>query len=112
MRGQGSGGRIGTAFGAGIGLMGPAAPSQLRPLRKLLVLSLTATNQGAPVQEAQHDAGNTGAQFDITSECPTAPEVAAAIMRMDSKAAGADGIPTALLKPSAAPTVGGGEGAG
>jgi hypothetical protein len=37
---------------------------------------------------------HSGAQFDITSECPTAPEVAAAIMRMDSKTAGADGIPT------------------
>jgi hypothetical protein len=56
---------------------------------------------------------HSGAQFDITSECPTAPEVASVIMRMDSKAAGADGIPTALLKPSLhAPTVGGGEGAG
>ncbi len=62
--------------------------------------------KGAPVQEAQHDAGSTGAQFDITSECPTAPEVAAAIMRMDSKAAGADGIPTALLKPSLPPLLG------
>jgi hypothetical protein len=60
------------------------------------------------MQEAQDCA-----QFDITSECPTAPEVAAAIMRMDSKEAGADGIPTALLTQAiSTPTVGGGEGAG
>jgi hypothetical protein len=39
-------------------------------------------------------------EFDITSECPSPAEIQAAISGMDSKAAGTDGIPTALLKPS------------
>jgi hypothetical protein len=40
------------------------------------------------------------ANIDVTSECPSPAEIQAAISSMDSKAAGTDGIPTALLKPA------------
>ncbi len=81
---------------------GPRCPFTAKAIAEAFGTKLNSCT-GAPTQEAQHDAADTGAGFDITSECPTAPEVAEAIMRMDSKAAGADGIPTALLKPSLPP---------
>jgi hypothetical protein len=84
---------------------GPHCPFTAKTIAEAFGTKLNSY-KGAPTQETQHVAGGTGAQFDISSECPTAPEVAAAIMRMDSKAAGADGIPTALLKPSLPPLLG------
>jgi exonuclease III len=40
---------------------------------------------------------------DITSSCPTIPEISAAITKMDNTSAGPDGIPSALLKPNLPP---------
>jgi hypothetical protein len=87
---------------------GPRCPFTAKSIAEAFGTKLNSY-KGAPTQEAQHDAAGTGVEFDITSECPTAPEVAAAILQMDSKAAGADGIPTALLKPSLPPLLGAAE---
>lgn len=57
--------------------------------------SYAAAPSQQPVQQSSQLA-----RFDITSECPSTAEIHAAIMRMDSKAAGTDGVPTALLKPA------------
>ncbi len=54
----------------------------------------------APCNE-QHIRADLG---DVTSAAPSLPEIVAAIKRMDSVAAGADGFPTALYKPSLPPT--------
>ena len=37
--------------------------------------------------------------IDVTADCPTVPEIIAAIRKMHSEAAGVDGIPTDLFKP-------------
>jgi hypothetical protein len=39
--------------------------------------------------------------IDVTADCPTVPEIIAAIRKMHSEAAGVDGIPTDLFKPYA-----------
>jgi hypothetical protein len=39
--------------------------------------------------------------IDVTADCPTVPEIIATIRKMDSDAAGVDGIPTDLFKPYA-----------
>ncbi len=60
---------------------------------------------GAPAAPSfPNEQGQQEALGDITSAAPSVPEIVAAIKRMDSVAAGADGLPTALYKPSLSPS--------
>ncbi len=60
----------------------------------------TAAPPAAPTEAGQHAAPNFPPIGDITSSCPTIAEIIAAIVKMDDTAAGPDGSPSALFKPT------------